>query len=151
MKLMTKSDKWLIVVLLIAASLGVIMSKTLFTDGGRKYVQISVNGKIAKTILPHAGYHEEIYAGDKNRFTENDTKRDNLARNVIKGYNVQGYNIIEINSDKVRVKDAGCPDLICVKTGWISLAPQQIVCLPNRMIVKIISANNSGQVDDIAR
>lgn len=156
LKMLTNSDKWLIIFLLIVAVTGVIMSRTLFADEGRKYVQISVNGEVVKTIVLRAGYREEIYIGDitlpqNNNITSNKERESNLARNAIKGYNVHGYNIIEINSTGVRVREAECSDLICVKTGWASAHPQQIVCLPNRVVVKIISDNNSSQVDDIAR
>ncbi|MDR1702970.1 MAG: NusG domain II-containing protein [Sporomusaceae bacterium] len=146
--LMTKADKWLIVILLVAAALGVVLSKTLFLGTGKKYVQISVNGEIVKTISLREGYREEFFVGDES-FYEAKIKESNLARNAIKGYNIQGYNIVEITSLGARVKEADCPDQICVQTGLITAAPQQIVCLPNRLAVKIIS--DAGQVDDIAR
>lgn len=40
---------------------------------------------------------------------------------------------IEIKSSKVRIKEAHCPNQLCMKEGWISQGV--IVCLPNRLVV----------------
>jgi hypothetical protein len=40
-------------------------------------------------------------------------------------------------SGRVRVTESTCPDKICVRTGWISRPGQSIVCLPNRVVVRI--------------
>ncbi|MGE4282705.1 MAG: NusG domain II-containing protein [Clostridia bacterium] len=48
-----------------------------------------------------------------------------------------GYNKVEIDKDKVRVAEADCPDKLDVLAGWISKSNQMIVCLPNRLVVKI--------------
>ena len=49
-----------------------------------------------------------------------------------------GVNTIEIKDHMIHVKEADCPDGICIKTGWIggenSAAP--IVCLPNRLVIE---------------
>ncbi|MFR5073321.1 MAG: NusG domain II-containing protein [Bianqueaceae bacterium] len=36
-----------------------------------------------------------------------------------------------------------CPDQVCVRTGFISLAGQTAVCLPHRLVVRIISDSPS--------
>lgn len=51
----------------------------------------------------------------------------------------------EFNDGRVRIKDANCPDKICVKTGWISKPGEMIVCLPYRIIIKI--SGDSENVD----
>ena len=50
-----------------------------------------------------------------------------------------GENIVEIDRDKVKMYYADCPDLDCVRQGWISRPGQMIVCLPNRIVIKIES------------
>lgn len=49
-----------------------------------------------------------------------------------------GVNTIEIKDHKIHVKEASCPDGICIKTGFIGgetdTAP--IVCLPNRLVIE---------------
>jgi len=46
---------------------------------------------------------------------------------------------VEIKDNKVRMKESHCPYKICVHTGWISKPYQQIVCVPNRVLIKITS------------
>ena len=59
-------------------------------------------------------------------------------------YNKAGnYNLIEILPGKIRIKDADCPDKICVKEGWISQGGQLIVCLPHKLIISIEGKNNT--------
>lgn len=48
------------------------------------------------------------------------------------------YNIIRVENGRIRVVEASCPDKIDVKQGWISNAHQSIVCLPNRLVIRII-------------
>ncbi|MGE5574203.1 MAG: NusG domain II-containing protein [Bacteroidota bacterium] len=45
---------------------------------------------------------------------------------------------VEIAGDgRARVSDSDCPDKVCVRTGWIERPGEAIVCLPNRVVVKI--------------
>ena len=48
------------------------------------------------------------------------------------------YNILIIEDGCAYIKEASCPDKICVKTARISGATQTIVCLPNRVSVVIL-------------
>lgn len=48
---------------------------------------------------------------------------------------------VEVKDGRVRISDSGCPDKICEKTGFISSPFQTIVCLPNRISVRIIEKN----------
>jgi len=49
---------------------------------------------------------------------------------------------VEIRDGKVRISESDCPDKICEKTGFISSPMQTIVCLPNRISVRIINDNS---------
>jgi len=53
-----------------------------------------------------------------------------------------GDTLIEIQGKKVRVKEAHCPNQICVKEGWISKGV--IVCLPNKLVI-IVGGSNKDQ------
>ena len=46
----------------------------------------------------------------------------------------------------IRVCDADCPDKICEERGAISKAGQTIVCLPNRIVIKVVG---KGEVEAI--
>ena len=55
--------------------------------------------------------------------------------------------IVVISDGCVHVEDADCPDKICEKRGAISQAGQSIVCLPNRVVIKI---TGKGEVEAIS-
>lgn len=62
---------------------------------------------------------------------------------VIEVQGVNGITKIHLAEDQVRVIESACPDKICVKTGWSSSPATPIACLPNRVIVKIVSGGDS--------
>ncbi|MBJ8325288.1 NusG domain II-containing protein [Streptococcus pacificus] len=61
------------------------------------------------------------------------------------------YNIIEVNQNKIRVKEDNSPDQIAVKSGWIEKSGQILVCLPHQLIIEISGqeAPNSNPEDEI--
>ncbi len=54
-----------------------------------------------------------------------------------------GTNTLEIKDGRARISDADCPNMQCVRQGWISRGGQSIVCLPNKLIVTVISSDRS--------
>jgi hypothetical protein len=56
---------------------------------------------------------------------------------IIKVQGPLGESIIEIKNKKVRMLSSPCPDKLCVKQGWIDKTSQSIICVPNRIIIKI--------------
>ncbi len=57
------------------------------------------------------------------------------------------YNLVRVEKGQVRVIEASCPDQIDVKQGWISRSHQSIICLPNRLVIRILP--NPGRIDEI--
>ena len=57
------------------------------------------------------------------------------------------YNLVRVEKGRIRVLEASCPDQIDVKQGWISRSHQSIICLPNRLVIRILP--NPGIVDEI--
>lgn len=51
-----------------------------------------------------------------------------------------GNSVIEIRDKKVRIREADCPNQLCVKQGWISKGI--IICLPNKILVIVGTRNN---------
>ena len=47
-------------------------------------------------------------------------------------------NRIVIEDGAVRVEEADCPDRVCVRTGKARYDGQVIVCLPHRLIVRVV-------------
>lgn len=60
-----------------------------------------------------------------------------------------GYNTLVIKDGKADVTDADCPDKLCVNQHSISYNGETIVCLPNKLVVKIVS-EAEADVDVIA-
>ncbi len=50
-----------------------------------------------------------------------------------------GTNRLVIQDGTAWVSEASCPDKVCIHQGKIQLHGQMIVCLPNKMIARIIS------------
>jgi len=56
-------------------------------------------------------------------------------------------NTIEISDGKVWVAESDCPGTDCVYSGVVSKVGRSIVCLPNRMEIRIIGAPEENAVD----
>ena len=51
-----------------------------------------------------------------------------------------GTNTLVIAGGGACIEEASCPDKVCEHTGRISRTGERIVCLPNRVMVEIVSA-----------
>ncbi|WP_283673530.1 NusG domain II-containing protein [Butyricicoccus sp. Marseille-Q5471] len=60
---------------------------------------------------------------------------------------VDGHNTVILSGKTARMAQADCHDQVCVRTGTLTHAGQVAVCLPNKMIVKLVGA--SSEVDVI--
>ncbi len=61
----------------------------------------------------------------------------------IEGYN-GGHNTLTVENGYAYMSDASCPDKLCMHQGRISGEGQMIVCLPNRVIIKVEKDEESG-------
>jgi len=123
----TIADKWLVGILLLLSITGILCSVILFPSPGTVTAEIQVDNKVLKTIVLRKGYHEEIHIGGE-----------------------QEYAIIEAQDERIRIRQDDSPRQIGVQTGWISKPPQQIVNLPYRIVIRIVS-KETLDVDDIVR
>ncbi len=56
--------------------------------------------------------------------------------------------LLEVSADgRVRMARSDCPDQVCVRTGWIAAPGKTIVCLPNRIVVRIEGETGAGADD----
>lgn len=53
--------------------------------------------------------------------------------------NGEDLNIIKISGGCVWVESANCPDELCVRQGKISKNGQSVICLPHRLVIRIVS------------
>ena len=126
---LTKADKWLIGALLAAALGGIGLNLAALSAVGAQKALVYRDGVLVGTMKMRPGYREELRLGGGERF-----------------------NLIVAENGRVRVAAADCPDQICVRTGWVSMAPQQVVCLPHRVLIKVVAERPAGaDVDDITR
>lgn len=123
-----KKRDWILgaVIILVAVIMYIAMNATQSDDD--MAVKITLDGKEYGT-----------YSLDEDR--EIEIKTDN------------GNNKVEIHDKSVEMKEADCPDKYCVKQGKINKIRQNIVCLPHKIVVEIISADSSKQneADAIAK
>lgn len=58
---------------------------------------------------------------------------------------IQETNVLVIQNGKADMTDANCPDRLCVHQKAISKSGENIVCLPNKVIVTIIGTEESAE------
>ncbi|WP_236914706.1 NusG domain II-containing protein [Clostridium sp. Cult2] len=126
---MTKGDKYLMVFIVVISILSLSYVKKSAFNNKEKYISIQVNGEEIKKIIF-------------------DT---NLIGKTIPVETEYGYNLIEIDDEKVRVIEADCPDQLDVKQGYISKVGEVIVCLPNRLVIEIKGIDDEVDIDHISR
>ena len=61
-----------------------------------------------------------------------------------------GTTRVEIVGNGVRVLDSPCPHKLCVKSGPISRSGETLVCLPNRVVIRI-EGGEKPSVDAVSR
>ena len=124
--MMTRADKIAAAaVLLLALVVYMLFTFALFTDSA-EYAVITVDGQ------------------EFGRYRLADIKG---VREIRVETNF-GANIVECTQSAVWVKEADCPDKIDVKTGKITKPNQMLVCIPNRMTVRLTGGRQA--VDGVA-
>jgi len=122
--LMKKGDKIVaivIIVLILISGIGTLIYKQ-HIKSTHNFAVIKIDNKIIQTIDLNAVKSQKEW----------------------KIYTKPGdYNLIEVLPGKIRIKDANCPNKICVKEGWVSQAGQILVCLPHKLIININGKNNT--------
>ncbi len=117
---LTKWDKVLIISVIFFSVLGMFYVKSISTNNDNLYLVLEVDGKPYKTISLDTSQKNQIFSVET----------------------ATGKNIIEVEGNKVRIKEADCKDQLCVKTGWLSKSNQISICLPNRVSIKLIGGKN---------
>ena len=121
---MTRLDKLIFCVLIAFSVLSVLFTNIIFAKKAADEVIIEINGaEYGRYPL----YEKNVKILDvKTEF---------------------GYNKIEILNGKVCISDTDCPDRLEVKSGFIDSAGEMLVCLPNRVVVRL---SGEKDVDKVA-
>ncbi|MFZ5945464.1 MAG: NusG domain II-containing protein [Bacillota bacterium] len=122
-----KKGDFLIILILAVALAGWLARDLLWPDSEDKKAIVEVNGQLYKTIPLNT--------------TENNRLNISLPNN----------NFVDIVSanNVIYVEDASCPDKVCIKTGKISKTGQNIVCLPNKVVI-LIEGEKDQEYDDLS-
>lgn len=59
-------------------------------------------------------------------------------------------NVLVIKDGQAKMREADCPDRLCVHQRAISKTSETIVCLPNRVVVTVVGGRES-EIDSIAK
>lgn len=72
-----------------------------------------------------------------------------VTENYTKDYTGQAglTNTVEFAPGQVRVQKATCPDQICVYQDWVEAGGLPIACLPNTLIIQVVSAEDVYLLD----
>lgn len=84
------------------------------------YVEVSIDGKLEESFLLEENIEIMLSTGNK----------------------------LVIKDGKVCIYEANCPDKLCVKQGSIDKANESIICLPNKLVVRIAQDKNALDEDD---
>ena len=72
---------------------------------------------------------------------DSDTTRELTGRDGIRV-------VLRVQDGKIRFDSSGCPDKLCVHTGWLSRSGQSAACLPAGIAVRI--AGGESPIDAVA-
>ena len=50
----------------------------------------------------------------------------------------RGTNLVVIEDGQVTVKEADCPDKVCVNHKPVSMTGETIICLPHKLVIEIV-------------
>ena len=99
---------------------------------------IGIIAYLCMKFLPENGNEVKVYVDGKETATYS-LKDDGIYS--INGKN--GNNTLVIKGGEAMMKDADCPDRLCVKQGSISKNGESIVCLPHKVIVTVTGGDGA--------
>lgn len=113
-----------IVIAAVAVVVGVIavVLYGLNNESG-KFVQVEIDGAVADTIPLSEDFEKEYTSADG------------------------GKNTLTINDGEAKVTFADCPDGICFRHSAITRTGESIICLPHKLVVRVIDTADDSQID----
>lgn len=112
-----KKFDWILIVALLAVAILIVVKPQMNKQEGYQ-VEITVDGEIYKVLNLDEEQEVRIPSGDEH------------------------YNVIQIKNRTVSMLEADCKNQVCVKSASIESIGENIVCLPHKVIVKIIGKNS---------
>ena len=121
MKIELKKKDWILIIIIICVAAGTYFLHQVLRDTGANVVVVKVDGVIEGT------------------YNLNEDQKISING---------GSNILEIKNGKADMTEADCPDKLCVHQKAISLNHENIICLPNKVIVEVQS-NKYSKIDAV--
>lgn len=116
MTVLTAFDKKIAVIILLVAlvMMAGVLYRRVVTPPGQQSV-ILVDNRVVTTVV----------------LAPNAEKRDFMVQGV------RGESVIRVEGSYISIVSSACPDQLCIKMGRKSRPGEVIVCLPNRVVVRI--------------
>ena len=111
-----------VIVLLVGASVASIIYMKLGKNDGSKTAYIYRDNELLRTV------------------SLDDVKNPYTFRIE---YGDGEYNDILVENGKIRIADASCPDKLCVNQKPVSKNHESIICLPNKIVLKIVDGEEA--------
>ncbi len=116
-----KKKDWILIFVVLCVAACAYLAHYFLRDTGKGEVIVEVNGKLTGTYS----------LNEDQEITIN-----------------QGSNLLEIKNGKANMIEADCPDQLCVHQRAVSASNENIICLPNKVVVEIRSKGES-QIDAV--
>lgn len=71
-------------------------------------------------------------------------ERVQLTDNTDREIDIGGHNTVVLAGRTAEMAWADCPDQVCVRTGRLTRAGQTAVCLPHRVVLKLVGETDGG-------
>lgn len=98
-----------------------------------------------------------IYAGSRSLtahiYQDGELLYDIDLGNVTERYQITvtddngNFNVIEVRPGSIGITDASCPDKLCVHMGFQESSLLPVICLPNRLVIRITVSGNTPASD----
>ena len=124
-----RKDLFLILGILIGA--GLLAGAFALAKKPGAYVRVEQNGKLL-AVWKLEEDRREVFPSESG---ETEKTEDEEAGNVL-----------VIENGAVHMESASCPDKLCVKQGTKSKVGETIVCLPHKLVVTVISAEEAEEL-----
>lgn len=117
-------------------------------------VIIGIASGIGIYLMSHKSSHAEIYAEiyrDDTLLKTIDLSHVDEPYQIKFEYGDNDYNIVEVRSGSIGIVEASCPDHLCQNMGFIASSVMPITCLPNHLIIKVVTEQpDTENIDSIA-
>lgn len=135
--------------ILTKADILLFLSLCAIGAGSLLYSGQSLAGDVAAASASARQVHITVANEDYGTYPLDQDDEITITRKA--GDNQVCINIITIENGTVRMDQSNCKNQVCVQDGRIDTVGQQIICLPNRIVIEIIGDESEKAFDAIAQ